>query len=312
MNEPYLSNRPKISPMLVMGIGILAVSSGAIFIRFAQAYAPSLTIAMYRMVLTSLLLLPFTFPKHTTELRSLGKQALLLALLSGTFLAIHFATWITSLEYTSVASSVIFVDSTPIWVALLSPLLLKEKLSPIAWGGIAFAFLGGAVVAVSDSCEFSFTHFSCADTASFLTGRASLGNFLALMGAWAAAAYLMIGRHLRAQLSLTAYIYAVYSTAAVVLVIIALLTRQPIFGFPPLAYLWFLLLALIPQLIGHSSFNYALGYLPAAYVAVMLLGEPIGSTILAVFILNEVPTLIKVFGGILILVGIYLVSREQK
>lgn len=311
MNEPYSSTRPVISPLLIMGVGILAVSSGAIFIRFAQTYAPSLTIAMYRMVLTSILLLPFTFPKHIPELRSLNKQALLLAFLSGAFLALHFATWITSLEYTSVASSVIFVDSTPIWVALLSPFLLKEKLSPLAWGGIAFAFLGGIVVALSDTCQLAFPQLWCPDFASFLAGKASIGNFLALVGAWAAAAYLMIGRHLRAKLSLTAYIFIVYSSAAVILLIITALAGQPVSGFPAIAYVWFFLLALIPQMIGHSSFNYALGYLPAAYVAVMLLGEPIGSTILAIFLLNEIPTPFKIFGGIFILLGIYLVSREQ-
>ncbi len=294
-----------------MGIGILAVSSGAIFIRFAQTHAPSLTIAMYRMVLTGLLLLPFTFPKHLPELRSLSRQTLLWAFLSGSFLALHFATWITSLEYTSVASSVIFVDSTPIWVALLSPFLLKEKLSPLAWVGIAFAFVGGIAVALSDSCQLAFPYLWCSDFASFLGGKATIGNFLALAGAWAAAAYLMIGRRLRAHLSLTAYIFIVYSSAAVVLLIITALSQQPFSGFPAIAYVWFFLLALIPQMIGHSSFNYALGYLPAAYVSVMLLGEPIGSTILAILLLNEIPTPFKIIGGIFILLGIYLVSREQ-
>lgn len=312
MKDPYLLKRPIISPFLIIGIGILAVSSGAIFIRFAQSYAPSLTIAMYRMVLTSLILIPFTFPKHASELRSLTKRTLGLALLSGAFLAIHFATWITSLEFTSVASSVIFVDSVPIWVALLSPFLLKERLSAVALGGIGLAFAGGAVVALSDSCQITLHQVQCPDAASFLAGKAFWGNFLALMGAWAAAAYLMIGRRLRAGLSLTAYIFVVYSAAAVVLLLIALISHQPFFGFPPVAYLWFFLLALIPQMIGHSSFNYALGFLPAAFVAVMLLGEPIGSTILAIFFLNEVPSTVKIIGGSLILLGIYLVSREQK
>jgi drug/metabolite transporter (DMT)-like permease len=121
----------------------------------------------------------------------------------------------------------------------------------------------------------------------------------------------MIGRRLRAHLSLTAYIFIVYSSAAVVLLIITALSQQPFSGFPAIAYVWFFLLALIPQMIGHSSFNYALGYLPAAYVSVMLLGEPIGSTILAILLLNEIPTPFKIIGGIFILLGIYLVSREQ-
>ena len=294
-----------------MGIGILAVSSGSIFIRYAQEYSASLVIAAYRMLMASIMLIPFAIPKHQSEIRSLSKRELGLVLASGMFLALHFATWITSLEYTSVASSVIFVDSVPIWVAILSPFMLKEQLSKTAVTGILFAFLGIAIVGMSDSCQIGQSRLICRDLASFFQGKAFFGNFLALMGAWAGAAYLMLGRYLRAKLTLIIYIFTVYSSAAVVLLIITLVSKQPVFGFPPLAYLWFFLLALIPQILGHSSFNYALGYLPAAYVAVMLLGEPIGSTILAVLLLNEIPTAYKLIGAAFILMGIYFVSREK-
>jgi drug/metabolite transporter (DMT)-like permease len=127
-----------------------------------------------------------------------------------------------------------------------------------------------------------------------------------------AGAYVIIGRRLRAKLSLVGYITLVYGTAALVLVWIMLANGQTPLGYPPIAYLWFMLLALLPQLLGHSSFNWALGYVPAAVVSVALLGEPIGATLLAYFLLNETPSAFKIFGAILILVGIYIASRSEK
>jgi drug/metabolite transporter (DMT)-like permease len=130
-------------------------------------------------------------------------------------------------------------------------------------------------------------------------------------GAIAGAAYLLIGRKLRAKMSLVSYISLVYGMAAIVLVIIMLSARENPFGYSSQTYLWLILLAIIPQLIGHSTFNWALGYLSAAYVSITLLGEPVGSTILAYFILHEKPSLIKLIGGGLILVGIYVASRSE-
>jgi drug/metabolite transporter (DMT)-like permease len=142
-------------------------------------------------------------------------------------------------------------------------------------------------------------------------GRAFLGDILALCGAIAGAGYLLIGRKLRAKVSLVSYISLAYGMAAVVLVIIMLTAREQPFGYSPQIYLWLVLLAVIPQLIGHSTFNWALGYLSAAFVSITLLGEPIGSTILAYFILNERPGLVKLAGGAMILVGIYIASRSE-
>jgi drug/metabolite transporter (DMT)-like permease len=142
-------------------------------------------------------------------------------------------------------------------------------------------------------------------------GQAFLGDLLALVGAVAAAGYLLIGRKLRARISLLSYIFMVYGMAAVVLLGIMFAAGQSPLGYPPQTYLWLLLLALIPQLIGHSTYNWALGYLSAAYVSIALLGEPIGSTILAYFLLSETPTLFKIVGGILILAGIYVASLSE-
>jgi drug/metabolite transporter (DMT)-like permease len=137
------------------------------------------------------------------------------------------------------------------------------------------------------------------------------GNFLALVGAWAVTGYLIIGRRLRGSMSLIPYIFLVYSMAAIGLIIAMLLAHESPFGYSPITYVWLLLLAFIPQLIGHSTYNWALRYLPASFVAVTTLGEPVGSAILAFFILQETPTWFTLFGGALILTGIYIVSRQN-
>jgi drug/metabolite transporter (DMT)-like permease len=142
-------------------------------------------------------------------------------------------------------------------------------------------------------------------------GTAFLGNFLALVGAWTVAGYLMIGRRLRAGMSLIPYIFVVYGIAAIVLLIIMFAARQSPIGYSPMFYLWIILLALVPQLIGHSTYNWALRYLPAALVSITTLGEPIGSAILAYFILGETPSLLTIFGGFLILTGIYFASKRK-
>ena len=137
------------------------------------------------------------------------------------------------------------------------------------------------------------------------------GNFLALAGAWAVTGYLIIGRKLRAGMSLVPYIFLVYGMASIALIVIMFVSGNTPFGYAPKTYSWILLLAILPQLVGHSTYNWALKYLPAALVAVTTLGEPIGSAILAFFLLNETPALTTIIGGILILVGIYLASRSK-
>ncbi len=302
--------RPALPPMLVLLIGLLAVSTGSIFVRFAQQYAASLVIAAYRITIATLILAPLAWPRRG-EWQKLTRKEAWLGLLSGVFLALHFATWITSLEYTSVASSIVLVTTIPLWVALLSPFTVKEHVSRIVLAGMALALAGGAVVGFSDVCTLQAGRLLCPPAAQFFSGRAFWGDLLALAGAVTAAAYLIIGRRLRGKLSLLSYIFIVYGAAAVTLLALMFASGGAVVGFPPAAYLWFVLLALVPQLLGHSSFNWALGYLPTAVVSVTLLGEPIGATLLAYFFLGETPSALKIFGAILILAGIYLASRSE-
>ncbi len=291
---------------------ILAVSTASIFIRKAQEEAPSLVIAAGRLTLASLALAPTALTRHRPELRGLRRSDLLLALVAGLCLALHFATWISSLEYTSIASSVVLVSTAPLWVALLSPLFLGERVRPLALIGMLLALIGGSVIGISDFCQWTGAGLACPPFAEFIQGGAMLGNFLALAGAWTVTGYLIIGRKLRAGISLVPYIFLVYSIAAAVLILIMLAAGQTPLGYSPLTYVWILLLALVPQLIGHSTYNWALKYLPAALVAVTVLGEPIGSTILGYIVFREAPGWIKVIGGIFILAGIYLAAKQEK
>lgn len=291
---------PRISPILGAIFGITAASTAAIFIRFAlQENVPALVIAAFRLAIAALVLAPLAISRRRTELAALTRGELGLALFSGLFLAVHFATWISSLEYTTVASSVVLVTTTPLWVALLSPFTLREPISRGQFLGMLVALAGGVVIGVADS-------------ESSAARNALLGDLLALAGAVMAASYILIGRRLRRKMSLLSYTFVVYGAAAVLLVAFVLARGYPVSGYPSKAYLWFVLLALVPQIMGHSSINWALGYLSAASVSTILLGEPIGSTILAVIFLNEIPGVVKLLGAALILAGIYGVARSER
>jgi drug/metabolite transporter (DMT)-like permease len=298
--------------LLVLVFGILTISTGSLMVRYAQGYAPSPVIAAYRMALATLFLAPIALIRHRDELVSLTHGERALAVLSGFFLAVHFATWIMSLEYTSVASSVVLVTTTPLWVALLTPFTIREPLSRLVLIGMAVALFGVIGVGLSDTCQFSQMRLVCPGLERFFQGEAIFGDLLATSGAIVAAAYVLIGRRLRAKLSLVGYTFLVYGASAVFLVAFMLVSGNIPLGYPSRAYLWFLLLALVPQLMGHSSFNWALGYVSAALVSVALLCEPVGATLLAYLLLGETPTSLKLFGAILILFGVYIASRGER
>ncbi len=291
-------------------LGIFAVASASLLIRFAQVEVASIVIAAYRMGLSGLILIPFTIPRHNAEIKRLSRRELLLAALAGLLLALHFATWILSLEYTSVASSVVLVTTQPLWVALLAPFALKEHLSPFIVIGLLVALTGTVVIGINDICQQT-TGFVCPPLAELFQGKAFGGDLLALAGAWTGAGYILIGRRLRPNLSLTPYIFLVYGMAGLVLIAMVAVSGQPAFGFSPVIYVYLLLLALLPQLLGHSSFNWALAHLPASYVSIALLGEPVGASILAAIILGEMPGGLKLFGIALILAGILIATIRR-
>ena len=311
-DQHLMSKRPFISPMLGIVLALFAVSTASIFIRFAQKEAPSLVIAAARLTLATLVLGPIAINTQWREIRALSKNRILLLCLSGIFLAFHFASWISSLEYNKIASSAVLVSTAPLWVALISPLFLHEKVLPIVWIGLGVTLSGLVIVSLGQACPWSEVGFECPPVVTYISGRAFTGNILALIGAFCVAVYLLIGRSVRSTLSLITYTTIVYGMAAIVLNLMVVASGEVFTGYSPQIYFWFLALAIIPQIIGHSTYNWALRYLPAVYVSVVLLGEPVGSGILAFFVLREAPALIEIAGGIVILLGIFMVSKGRE
>lgn len=295
--------RPAVRPLFGIALGLVVVSTASIAIRYAQAYAPSIVIAAWRLAVASLVVVPLLLARERSSLQSLSRRDLGLAAASGAFLALHFATWITSLEYTTVASAVVLVSTMPLFVAVLSPITIREPITRSVVMGLALALAGGIAIALGDSPSMSV------DAAR---GSPLAGDLLAVAGAIAGAGYLLIGRRLRTHLSLLTYISLSYTTAAVILVAWMLLAGEQPFGYPLEANGLFVFLALGPQLLGHSSFNWALRYLPASVVGVTLLGEPVGSSVLAYFLLDERPSAFKLGAMVLILGGIYIAARPSR
>jgi drug/metabolite transporter (DMT)-like permease len=291
-------------------IGVLASSTASIFIRFAQESAPSLVIAAYRLGIASLVLLVILTIRKDVSIREIQGRNLRLGLLAGIFLAVHFATWVTSLEFTTVASSVVLVSTSPLFVALFSPIFLKEGVNPILRYALALSLLGTTIIALSDSCV-SIEGFQCPPVQSFFAGDALRGDLLALGGALSGAGYMLIGRRVREEVSLLPYITLVYSISAAILFILVAAVGHPVIGYSPSIYVLFGLLAVFPQLVGHSAINWALRFLTAALVSITLLGEPIGSSILAMIVLGETPGWLMVVGSIFILSGIVIASLRR-
>lgn len=279
----------------VLGLGVVAVSTGSILIRLAQA--PSLVVGTWRLLLAALLLTPWALPSSRRHWRRLSLGDMGRLALAGVALALHFVAWISSLSYTTVASSVILVSTNPIFVGLAGHFLLGERLNRRSVLAIAIAMLGTVVVSYGD---WAFT------------GQALWGDFLALMGALGASAYVLLGRAVRQRISTLAYIWPCYALAGAILLLLCVLYGQPLVGYDQRTLLFFLLLAVIPQILGHSSFNWALAHFSPLFITLALLGEPVGATVLAFFILGEVPPLSTLGGGVLVLLGIYLASREER
>ncbi len=303
MTAPLATTSPNkpLGAYAVLAIGILAVSTAAIIIRFAQDQGvPSLLIAASRLLVAALALTPFTLRRYRSHLQGLGRGDIALAIISGVFLAAHFATWVTSLEYTSVLISVVLVTTSPIWVALLEVFVLRARLNSLIIGGLVIVIVGGAMIGLAS-----------APTEIESTNDNLIGGLLSLAGAITVSVYLIIGRKLRAQLPVIPYIWLVYGCAALTLLVIVFITSTPVIGYAPTSYLLLLALGLVPQLIGHSSLNYALGYLPATIVSVATQIEPISSALLAFIIFRESPTPTQVIGSIIILLGVMLATIGQ-
>lgn len=274
-----------------MTVSLIAVSFAAIFIRLADA--PPLIVAAYRLALAALVMLPVT-------LRSLGRtpirgRALSLTLLAGLLLALHFATWISSLSFTTVAASVSLAATSPLWAALIAWLVFSVAPTLSVMFGVLLAVAGAAIIGFGD-----------------LAGGSNplLGDALALIAGAAAAGYLMVGRSvMRLGVNLAAYAGTAYGVAALILLPLPALVGLPYFAYSTESFIWIALLALIPQVIGHTGLNYAARHLSPTLVATTILVEPIGAGLLALWLFAEVPSTGTLIGALVLLLGIVLTIR---
>jgi drug/metabolite transporter (DMT)-like permease len=291
---------PKIPPALGLAIGVTASSTASTFIRLAQGSMTSLAVAAWRLTIATLILAPLALATCRKEWRALTRREWGLIVASGLLLAAHFYTWITSLALTSVAASVVLVATSPLFVGAISHFFLKERMSRQMVIGMAVALAGSLIIGLADAGEGA---------------HQITGDLLALLGALSVAGYMLIGRNLRAQkatpLSLLGYVFPVYGTAALALMGAALAGGVALGGYPAQVWLWLTLMAIFPQIVGHSTLNWALGHVSAIFVALAVLAEPIGSTLLAWLILREPPRLSTLIGGLLILIGIMAASTKN-
>jgi drug/metabolite transporter (DMT)-like permease len=266
------------------------VSLGSILVRLAQA--PPLAVAFYRVFLASLFLAPFAVATAARTWPGLPSRPRWLLVGCGVSLALHFATWITSLSYTSVAASVLLVNTAPLFTVMFARLFLHEAPSVLVLAATGLALVGAALIAAGD--------WSASGLGS-LTGVA-----LALAGAVTMSIYHVIGRGLRDALPLNAYVLAVWATAATTLGLVNVVARTP-FSLPPRSFAVLAALALVPTLAGHGLVNRSLRELPAPVVGLFLLGEPIGASVLAYGLFGEVPGGWTIAGGVIVLLALALV-----
>jgi drug/metabolite transporter (DMT)-like permease len=288
---PALDSRMSRRHAGLLVLGVVAVSFSAIFIRLADA--PALSIAFWRTAIASGLLLPLAIARHRDEIRRLSASQWVMAILSGVLLAAHFATWIPSLDYISVGASTVLVTTQPVWVAVIGR-ALGERVDPKALVGIALSLAGAVVIFGPD-----------------LGSPNAKGDTLALLGAITASGYLLSGRSLRRRVSLLTYVGIAYTVCALTLAVVVAVAGEPFGGFPATAWLLFLAMALGPQILGHTVFNYLLSDVDPGVISIAITAEPVGSTLLALAFFGEVPPWTTFVGGALILAGIGVTVRAR-
>ena len=287
--------QPKIHPYLVILIGVLSVSLSAIFVKLANA--ESGVIAFYRMFFSVVIMAPLFLWKYNNEVKRVTKRDWLFSSIAGVFLAFHFILWFESLRYTSVASSTVLVTLQPLFAFIGTALFFKEKISikTILAGGIAT--MGSVCISLGD--------FQ-------LSGTAFYGDLLALIACALVTAYLLFGQDVRKRLSLVTYTMIVYGISTITLFFYVVIKGESFGPYPTNDWLWFILLAIVPNLLGHTLFNWAIKYVSTNVVSVAILFEPIGAAILAMVIFKEYLVATQIIGGLVVLLGIVLFVVDEK
>ncbi len=289
-------SEPRVDPRVALALAVVAVSTSAILVRYSGA--PAVVAAFYRVLFTTLLLAPLLAARDY-DLGGVSRRGWVAAGGAGLALAVHFATWFESLAHTSVAASVTLVQTQPAFVALGAWLLLDERVTRRVAGGVGVAVAGAALLSAGDLLGGA------------VGPRPLLGNGLAFTGAVTAAAYVLVGRSLRRRLALVPYVTAVYGVCTAALGVAVVAGGHPLVGYPPREWLLFLGMAVGPGLLGHTVVNWALAHAESSVVSVSLVGEPVGSALLALALFGEVPTGWTVVGGAVVIAGIVLTARAR-
>lgn len=283
--------------MIILGFGLMAISVSAILIRYASE-APGETVAMWRTLFAALLLLPIALVKARTEIVSMTKKEWGLIVVAGLFLGFHFVAWISSLYHTSIASASVLVSLSPIFMGILGFVVLRERLAALEVGAIVVAIAASALLAFSVP-------------GSTGAGNPLLGNSLALAAAFLVSVYLLIGRVVRKDRSWLAYVAPLYAVTSLTTLVVALVSDVPLLGYEPKVYLLCLSMAIIPQILGHGAFNYAVRYMPAGTLGLASLFEPVGASVLAFVLFDEIPGVVAAVCMIIILVSVGAALRYR-
>lgn len=287
--------KPKIHPYIPILIGVISISLSAIFVKLAEA--ESGVIAFYRLLFSVLIMSPLFFYKYSHELKELTKRDWIFSSIAGIFLAFHFILWFESLNYTSVASSTVLVTLQPLFAFIGTYFFFKEKLS-------AKTILSG-IIAIIGSFLISWGDFK-------VSGSALYGDLLALIACGLITGYLLFGQDVRKRISLITYTMVVYSISTICLFLYVLVKGESFGPYPPMTWMWFLLLAIIPNLLGHTLFNWAVKWVSTNVISVAVLFEPIGAAVLAYFIFAEKLMATQITGGLIVIIGILLFVMDIK
>lgn len=291
-------NNPPINPYLLIGIGVISISTAAVLVKLAGS-APASIIANYRLLIAVLIMAPYVLWKKTGEFRLISKKDWLLTVLAGIFLALHFIFWFESLDHTSVASSVVLVSLQPIFAFLGTYFFFKERFSSGLIISMIIALIGSILIGWGDFR---------------ISEEAFLGDLLALLGAVMVTVYFLSGQSVRTRLSVVTYTFIVYGISALTLIIYNLVLGYSFVGYTGNQWLIFLALAIVPTFFGHSLFNWALRWVSTSTISMGIIFEPVGASLLAYLILGEEITPAQWLGGTIVIFGLmlFILSTRRK
>ncbi|MGM9966073.1 DMT family transporter [uncultured Rummeliibacillus sp.] len=287
-------DKPKVHPLIAILIGVFSVSTSAILVKLADA--DSGVIAFYRMLFSVLIMAPAFLTHYKNEVLNIQKRDWLFSIIAGVFLAFHFILWFESLHYTSIASSTVLVTLQPLFAIGGTYFFFKEP--------IVFKTIISGLIAIAGSVLISWGDFK-------VGGLAFYGDMLALIACALVTGYMLFGQDVRKRVSLTTYTIIVYSTSTFTLFFYVLFKGESFGPYPTMDWIWFILLAIVPNLLGHNLFNWAIKWVSANVISIAILFEPVGASILAYFIFNEYLVATQVFGGIIVIVGITLFVIDE-